>query len=125
MKDLPTRVTSGIRRALLGLGVVLALSSLIVYGALLSPAPAAPVEAHSATVTAATRIVQRLHEEGLVMDPEVRDSMITHANRFQAGEMTREAAAARLLAWMEAWERDHPERAQAARELFALRGVED
>lgn len=98
---------------------LLALAAVFVFIGFRERAPDTAASADTLTVPAADRLVERLHEEGLVMDTEVRDSMIAHANRYQAGEMTREVAAARLLAWLDTWERSHPDRAAAAREHFA------
>lgn len=97
----------------------LALGALLVFIGFRVLAPDPTASADTLTVPAADRVVERLHEEGLVMDLEVRDSMIALATRYQAGEMSREIAAEQLLAWIDHWEASHPDRAEAARARFA------
>lgn len=97
----------------------LALGALLVSIGFRVRAPDPTASDDTLAVTAADRVIERLHEEGLVVDVEVRDSMIALATRYQAGEMSREVAAEQLLAWIDQWEASHPERAEAARARFA------
>jgi hypothetical protein len=68
------------------------------------------------------RVRALLHDEGLVGDPEVQAKMSETVVRIRRRELSREAAYREFREWLEAWAREHPARAEAARERVRPRG---
>ena len=64
-------------------------------------------------------VIERLHRQGLARDPKVLTALQNHVRRYQAGELTRAAAAAQLDIWLRTWESAHPDRAASTRAAHA------
>jgi hypothetical protein len=57
-------------------------------------------------------LARRLHDEGLIANPVVRDSVTIRAARAHAAGRNADASAREVLAWLAAWEARNPEAAR-------------
>lgn len=77
--------------------------------------PAAPLVATRGAAAEHQRVRALLYDRGLIEDVEVQRRMSEYVVRMRRDSVGPEAGYREFGEWLEAWERDNPARAEAAR----------